>query len=97
MTNKVVNLTGRGFGRTEIGPIYSDNKIGGPGDGGGMDIEIERRLSTIEATLPHLATKADISDIRGDIAKAESTTIQWFIGTSLGVVGALAAILAFMK
>ena len=45
------------------------------------------RLAALEATLPHLATKADIANL-------QSTIIKWFIGTWLATLTVLAVILA---
>ena len=39
-----------------------------------------------KATFPHLATKADIAQLRGDMLK-------WFIATGLTIVGVVAAML----
>ena len=47
------------------------------------------RLSSIEAVLPHLATKADVERLRADM-------IKWQIGIAIAVVGAVFAIVRFL-
>ena len=32
-----------------------------------MSMPIEERVSTLEGTYPHLATKADIAELKGDL------------------------------
>lgn len=54
------------------------------------------RLSAIEATLPHLATKADIGDLRVDMERMQSSLIKWFIGTWLATVAILAPLLIYV-
>ena len=60
---------------------------------------IDVRLTKIEATLPYLATKADLTDLRTDMmteisgvrvdmAKMESKLIKWFV-CSVVAIGAL--------
>lgn len=71
--------------------------------------KIVGRLCAIEAVLPHLATKADLNRVEGDlkkevshvegelrteIAKSHAATIKWVIGTALA---ALAAAYAFVR
>ncbi len=47
------------------------------------------RLSSIEAVLPHLATKADVERLRADM-------IKWQIGIAIAIVGAVFAIVRFL-
>ena len=47
---------------------------------------IEERVSRIEGEQTHLATKADIAELRVEIAKSEARTARWIIASvSLGV------------
>ena len=43
----------------------------------------EERVSRIEAVLPHLATKADVAELRADltkqIAESETRIVRWII------------------
>lgn len=55
--------------------------------------DISSRLTAIEAIIPHLATKADVAELRTDIEKTQSTLIKWFIGTWLASMTIIAAIL----
>ncbi len=49
------------------------------------------RITAIEATLPHLATRADIANIRTDIEslRSEITTMRWLIVVAIAVTGIL--------
>ena len=55
--------------------------------------DIGSRLTAIEAIIPHLATKADVAELRTDIEKTQSTLIKWFIGTWLASMTIIAAVL----
>lgn len=55
------------------------------GGGGGDNGRMEARIASLEATLPHLATKSDISDVRGDIQRGIGETHKWMIGTVIGL------------
>ena len=48
---------------------------------------IEERVSRLEGGYDHLATKADIADVKTEIGKSEAATIRWMIG----LVGVFAA------
>ena len=62
---------------------------------------LEERVSSIEGAYDHLATKADVQELRGDlmveIRASEVRMIKWvaclMIGTALGTVTAVAALL----
>ena len=43
---------------------------------------VEERLASIEATLPHLATKADVARLDSKI-----DSLKWVLGSIIGVVG----------
>lgn len=49
---------------------------------------IEERVSRLEGGYEHLATKADIADVKTEIAKSQAATIRWMIG----LVGVFAGI-----
>ena len=49
---------------------------------------IEERVSRLEGGYDHLATKADIADVKTEIAKSQAATIRWMIG----LVGVFAGI-----
>ena len=44
--------------------------------------ELRSQVSAILAIMPHLATKADVADVRVDLA-AETAIIKWIIATVL--------------
>ena len=41
---------------------------------------LEQRVAAIEATLEHLATKADIDSVKALIAERETTMLRWLMG-----------------
>ena len=45
--------------------------------------ELRSQVSAILAIMPHLATKADVADVRVDLAAAETAIIKWIIATVL--------------
>ena len=51
---------------------------------------LEERVSRLEASQEHLATKADLAEakaeLKADIAKSKVETIKWVFGIGLGVV-----------
>ena len=64
-------------------------------------VSIEERVASIEATLPHLATKADVEALRADIALLEGRIrgdlLKVVIGlASLQLLG-LAAVAAIVR
>ena len=62
--------------------------------------EIATKLAAVDATLPFLATKSDISDVRTEIAdvrteisavrtenaKGQTSMIRWFVGTTITII-----------
>jgi hypothetical protein len=83
------------------------NSSAGSGSGGGDVEDISKRLGNVEthvsklrsqvsvilAIIPHLATKADVADVKADVAAAETTIIKWIVATVL-VSAALAFTIA---
>ena len=93
---------GNVVGYSRIGAIA--NAPAGSGSGGGNVEDILRRLGNVEtlvselksqvsailAIIPHLATKADVADVRtavgqvkADVAAVETAIIKWIIATVL--------------
>lgn len=75
-----------------------DGRRGG-GDDGGMDDNerlrmLEKAVAGIGATLPHLATKADVEGVRTELANAKLSIITllggFTIATTLGLAGLMA-------
>ena len=56
---------------------------------------LERSVACIEATLPHLATKADLARVEAKMdtamLKMESNLIKWFAGTGIAIITAIVA------
>src|ERR1700737_2255677 len=73
------------------------NSSVGSGSGGGDVEDILKRLGNVEAhvselrsqvsailaIIPHLATKADVADVKADVAAVETTIIKWIVATVL--------------
>lgn len=53
---------------------------------------LEERVSRIEGGFEHLATKADVAELRGDLHALETRLMRWMVGAVLGSVSAAAAI-----
>lgn len=82
----------------------------GGSDGGDMD-DVLRRLgnvesqlkvlntevSAIKATLPHLATKAEIHAVRADINALEAKMIRWIVGTTIAMASVAFTIAKFVN
>jgi hypothetical protein len=91
---------------------------GGGNDGGSVD-DILKRLGALEvsvggilATLPRLATKADLAKLEGSlggelarvegslgkaIAKLEGSLVKWMVGTIISAVAAAFAVAKFLS
>lgn len=56
---------------------------------------LDQRVAAIEATMQHLATKADIESIKVLIAQRESTMLRWLMGMVAG--SGLAVTIALLR
>ena len=56
----------------------------------------EERISRLEGTYPHLATKEDVAELRGDIRElvGEMRSMRWIVG---GIGTGLAALTLILK
>jgi hypothetical protein len=61
---------------------------------GGDDLAV--RVAKIEAVLPMMATKADISDTKAAIAESKSDVIKWLAGLIFAAVALILSVTAFM-
>jgi hypothetical protein len=94
----------------------ADSSVGS-GSGGGDVEDILKRLGNVEthvselrsqvsailAVIPHLATKADVADVRAavgqvkaDMAAAETAIIKWIVATVLASAGLAFTIAKFV-
>lgn len=55
-------------------------------------VTLEERVSRLEGGFEHLATRADVAELRGDLHALESRLIRWIVGAILGSVAAAAAV-----
>ena len=53
---------------------------------------LEERVSLLEGGYEHLATKADVAELRGDFHALESRLMRWMVGAILGAVAAAASV-----
>lgn len=79
--------------------------IGAGSGGGGVDDVMQRlgvlerdmsdlkvQVGSIAAQLPHLATKAEIGDLKAAISEAKTSIVQWAVGTTIAAAGIAFAI-----
>ena len=45
--------------------------------------ELRAQVSAILAVIPHLATKADVADLKAEVASIEIKIIKWIVATVL--------------
>ena len=57
---------------------------------------LKSEVSAIRATIPYLATKADVMDVRTAVADLESRIIKWIIATVLASAGLAFTIAKFV-
>jgi hypothetical protein len=43
--------------------------------------ELRSQVSAISATIPHLATKADVGELKAEMAATEAAIIKWIVAT----------------
>ena len=53
---------------------------------------LEARVSRPEGGFEHLATKADVAELRGAVHTLESRLMRWIVGAILGSAAAAAAV-----
>ncbi len=58
--------------------------------------ELKSQVSSILAVVPHLATKADVMDVRAYVATVETTIIKWIVATTLATGGLAFTIAKFV-
>jgi len=52
-------------------------------------VDMEKRVSTLEAIIPTLATKADLANLRADLEKGQKENRTWMLASVLGMVVAI--------
>jgi hypothetical protein len=58
--------------------------------------ELKSQVSAILAVVPHLATRADVMDVRAYVATVETTIIKWIVATTLATGGLAFTIAKFV-
>lgn len=59
-----------------------------PPTGGGMDerlTKLEQSFARVEATMPMLATKADIESVKAEIQRTDASIVRWMLGTVIAL------------
>lgn len=55
---------------------------------------LARRVTSIEAERQHMATKADVADLRALIEKQSRQFLMWLVGTGIVVAGIILSAIA---
>lgn len=55
---------------------------------------MEERMASVEATLPHLATKADVANLKADIKDLEVRLTRLIYAVGVGIIISIALSLA---
>ena len=58
---------------------------------------LEERVSRLEGGYEHLATKADVADLKSDIAHMEGRLLRWMIGMMLTSTAVAVSIATFIQ
>lgn len=59
--------------------------------------DIKAQVSGLTAIAPHLATKADVAEIKTEVARVDSSLIKWIVGTLLALALLTFTIARFVK
>jgi len=54
--------------------------------------DLKVQVGSIAAQLPHLATQAQIGDLRAAVSEAKTSIVQWVVGTTIAAAGIAFAI-----
>ena len=71
---------------------------GGPPHNGGMEARlstVEQSIARIDATLPNLATKAELAELRADVSKGFADQTKWIIGTGVAGIAIIVSVMTF--
>ncbi len=55
---------------------------------------LDRRVTSIEAERQHMATKADVADLRALIERQSRQFLMWLVGTGIVVAGVILSAIA---
>lgn len=58
--------------------------------------KMEARLAKLEATVPTLATKADVAELRSDFHKGVNDLIKWIVGTAFVAIAMFITLMTFV-
>ena len=58
--------------------------------------DLKVQVAGIAAQLPHLATKAEVGDLKAAISDAKTSIVQWVVGTTIAVAGIAFTIAKFV-
>ena len=54
--------------------------------------DLDKRVGVIEAELKHLATRADLNQLKADVEKAINTQTRWMVGAIIATASLVALI-----
>ena len=57
----------------------------------------EERLSRLEGGYEHLATKADLAELRAELQAMETRLIKWMVGMMIGAIAIASSIALFVQ
>lgn len=52
-----------------------------------IDVRLTKVETTMDGIAENMATKTDITQLKGELAQLEATLLQWFIGTAIALTG----------
>lgn len=74
-------------------PLETD---GGGGNSGGMNERVARLEERLDSTLPNLATKADLGELKAEIEKGQKENRAWMLATVIALFLGILAVGNFM-
>lgn len=78
-------------------PLLHDD--GEPPYDGGMEARlsaVEQAIVRLDATLPNLATKSELAELRADVHKGFADQTKWIIGTAFGGIAVFITVMTFV-
>lgn len=72
---------------------------GGGGDDGSMEARlsaVEQSIARIDASLPNLATKAELAELRADVHRGFADQTKWIIGTGVAGIAVFITVMTFV-
>jgi hypothetical protein len=58
--------------------------------------DLKVQVGSIAAQIPHLATKAEVGELKAAISEAKTSIVQWVVGTTIASAGIAFTIAKFV-